>query len=208
MDRRRGTAARRVPALRALSVVKAIPMRILDPDGALGGRASGRSRLVPAGAGETVHVLVDSATVKVGVEDTAGTLSMIEVTLSAGGGVPDHVHARDDETMYVLEGSLDVRVGDEHLALGAGGCAFAPRGTVHGFSNPGFATARLLLIASPAVEPQRAFLELAAGFAVGVPTGRVSPARGDGGALESAFRALAAAGDVTLETPAVGRAGD
>jgi quercetin dioxygenase-like cupin family protein len=180
-------------------------MRILGPDDAPEGRAPLRTRLLPAGAGETVHVLVDSATVKVGVEDTAGSLSMIEVALSAGGGVPDHVHAHDDETMYVLDGSLDVRVGDEHLALGPGGCAFAPRGTVHGFSNPGFAPARLLLIASPAVEPQRAFLELAAGFAVGVPAGRVSPARGDSGALATAFRALAAARDVTLETPAVAR---
>jgi quercetin dioxygenase-like cupin family protein len=197
-----------VPELRALSVVKATVMRIPGPDDAPAARAPGRSRLVPAGAGETVHVLVDSATMKVGVEDTAGTLSMIEVTLSPGGGVPDHVHARDDETLYVLEGSLDVRVGNEHLALGAGGCAFAPRGTVHGFANPGFAAARLLLIASPAVEPERAFLELAAGFAVGVPAGRVSPARGDGGALSTAFRALAASRDVTLETAAIARDGD
>jgi quercetin dioxygenase-like cupin family protein len=202
VDRRHGPAARRTFALRAHPVVKAIRMRTLDSADAPAAPASGRSRLVPAGAGETVHVLVDSATTKVGVEDSAGTLSMVEVRLSPGGGVPDHVHARDDETVYVLEGSLDVRVGDEHLALGAGGCAFAPRGTVHGFSNPGFASARLLLIASPAVEPQRAFLELAAGLAVGVPTGRVSPARGDAGAFETAFRELAASRDVTLASAA------
>ncbi|WP_284352278.1 cupin domain-containing protein [Roseisolibacter agri] len=146
-----------------------------------------------------MHVLVDSATQKVGVEDSAGTLSVVEVALSPGGGVPDHLHARDDETIYVLEGSLDVRVGDERLSLGVGGCAFAPRGTLHGFGNPGFAIARLLLISSPAVTPERAFLELAAGFAVGTNTGRVSPAGAAAGALATAFRALAASRDVTLD---------
>lgn len=181
-------------------------MRILGPDDAPPGRAPARTRLVPAGAGETVHVLVDSATVKVGVEDTAGTLSVLEVALSAGGGVPDHRHARDDETIYVLEGALDVRMGAERLALAVGGCAFAPRGTVHGFTNPGFAPARLLLISSPAVEPQRAFLELAAGFAVGTGTGRASPARADAGALATAFRALAASRDVTLDVHATSQA--
>lgn len=176
-------------------------MRIPGPDDFPHGPAPARTRVVPPGAGETLHVLVDSATVKVGVQDSAGTLSVIEVALAPGGGVPDHAHAGDDETLYVLEGSLDVRVGADRLALGAGGCAFAPRGTPHGFANPGFAPARLLLISSPAVDAQRAFLELAAGFAVGAPAGRVSPARADAHALTAAFRTLAASRDVLLQPP-------
>jgi quercetin dioxygenase-like cupin family protein len=178
-------------------------MRIPGPDDASHGRPPARTRLMPAGAGETVHVLIDSATVKVGVEDTAGAFSLVEVALSAGGGVPAHVHAGDDETIYVLEGTLDVRVGDDRLTLGAGGCAFAPRGTVHGFTNPDFGPARLLLISSPAIGSGRVFLELAAGFAT-------SQGHGPGGAppgpgaddLATAFRRIAASGGVALHAGA------
>ncbi|MDF1505795.1 cupin domain-containing protein [Roseisolibacter sp. H3M3-2] len=174
-------------------------MRIIGPDDPPEAREPARTVLVPAGAGEVVHVLADSATLKVGQEDTAGALSMVELTLQPGGAVPDHLHAHEDETLYVLEGTLDVRVGDQRLTLGAGGCAFAPRGTAHAFANRGFAPARVLQVSSPAVEPTRAFLELAAGFAAGVAAGPHGPvARPDGGVLASAFRALAASRDVTL----------
>jgi quercetin dioxygenase-like cupin family protein len=178
-------------------------MRIPGPDDAPAARAPAKSRLVPAGTGETVHVLVDSATLKVGQQDTAGAMSMVELTLSPGGSVPDHVHVHEDETLYVLEGALDVRVGEQRLTLGSGGCAFAPRGTAHAFANRGFGPARVLQVSSPAAEPTRAFLELAAGFAAGVAAGPHGPvARPDGGTLAEAFRALAASRDVTLVRPA------
>jgi quercetin dioxygenase-like cupin family protein len=176
-------------------------MRILGSDDAAPARAPAPSHFVPADGGETVHVLVDSATVKVGQRDTAGALSLVEVALAPGGHVPAHVHAHDDETLYVLEGALDVRVGDERQTLGAGGCAFAPRGTAHAFANRSFAPARLLLVSSPAAEPGRAFLELAAGFVASAAAGGHGAARPDSGVLASAFRALAAARDVTLVPP-------
>ena len=114
--------------------------------------------MLHAGAGETVHVLADSATVKVGAHDGHGTISLVEVVLAPRGGVPAHTHAGDDETLYVLEGSLHVRVGEERVTLGAGGCLFAPRGTVHAHANPRDTIARVLVISSPAQDASRLFV--------------------------------------------------
>ena len=109
-----------------------------------------RSRLIHQGAGETVHALADSVTVQIRDAETAGDFTLVEVELSPGGVVPHHAHAGEDETIYVLEGTVDVRVGGERRSLGVGDYVLAPCGTLHGFSNAGFESTRLLLIASPA----------------------------------------------------------
>lgn len=60
-----------------------------------------------------------------------------------------HIHRRMDETIYVLEGEIEFIVeGQKHLRQ-AGSVAFIPRGVHHGFSNPGPANARVLLVFSP-----------------------------------------------------------
>jgi quercetin dioxygenase-like cupin family protein len=124
-----------------------------------------RSRLIHPGAGETAHELADSAAVQIGHAETAGDFTLIEVALSPGGVVPDHAHAGEDETIYVLEGTLDVRLGGEGRSLGAGEYVLAPSGTSHGFTNAGFDATRLLLIASPAMHRARAIAEPTAGSA-------------------------------------------
>ena len=59
-----------------------------------------------------------------------------------------HVHEREDEAFYVLEGGLSVRMGDEEFEAPAGSFAFLPRGIPHTFrsSNDG---ARVLLLVVP-----------------------------------------------------------
>jgi hypothetical protein len=42
---------------------------------------------------------------------------------------PLHVHHRDDEAWYVVEGTLRVKRGDEEVEAHAGGAVFVPRGT-------------------------------------------------------------------------------
>ncbi len=59
---------------------------------------------------------------------------------------PPHVHFRDDEAWYVLEGSLRVQVGKDEVEAGAGSAVFIPRGTRHTYWNPGSGLTRYLLI--------------------------------------------------------------
>jgi mannose-6-phosphate isomerase-like protein (cupin superfamily) len=59
---------------------------------------------------------------------------------------PPHVHYRDDEAWYVLEGTLFVRVGKDEIEARAGSGVFVPRGTPHTYWNPGPGPVRYLLV--------------------------------------------------------------
>jgi len=59
---------------------------------------------------------------------------------------PLHVHHRDDEAWYVLEGTLRVLVGKDEVEARAGSAVFVPRGTAHTYWNPGPGPVRYLLI--------------------------------------------------------------
>jgi mannose-6-phosphate isomerase-like protein (cupin superfamily) len=62
---------------------------------------------------------------------------------------PPHVHHRDDEAWYVLEGALRFRLGEREVEAPAGSAVFAPRGTPHTFWNPRREPARYLIVMSP-----------------------------------------------------------
>jgi mannose-6-phosphate isomerase-like protein (cupin superfamily) len=59
---------------------------------------------------------------------------------------PRHVHHRDDEAWYVLEGALCVQVGEEIVEAPAGSAVFVPRGTPHTYWNPLPTPTRYLLV--------------------------------------------------------------
>jgi mannose-6-phosphate isomerase-like protein (cupin superfamily) len=62
---------------------------------------------------------------------------------------PMHLHEREDEYSFVLEGRVGVQVGDEVGEAGPGELVFKPRGVPHAFWNPGDRPARLLELISP-----------------------------------------------------------
>ena len=59
---------------------------------------------------------------------------------------PLHLHRNDDETWYVLEGTLCVQVGDDVVEANAGSAVFVPRGTPHTYWNPESGLVRYLLV--------------------------------------------------------------
>ena len=67
---------------------------------------------------------------------------MLELVISAQNGPALHVHHREDEVWYVLEGEFRFKAGDEMFWVSEGGLAFGPRGTPHNFQ-------RLLVITAP-----------------------------------------------------------
>jgi quercetin dioxygenase-like cupin family protein len=70
-------------------------------------------------------------------EQTNGELFQFEARVPKGGGPPPHIHANEDETFYIVKGTLDVLVGDTVHTAKAGDFVFIPRGTVHRFVNVG-----------------------------------------------------------------------
>jgi mannose-6-phosphate isomerase-like protein (cupin superfamily) len=62
---------------------------------------------------------------------------------------PPHVHHRDDEAWYVLEGTMCVQVGDDVVEAHAGSGVLVRRGTAHTYWNPGPEPTRYLLIMTP-----------------------------------------------------------
>ncbi len=89
--------------------------------------------------------------VKVGDEDTGGSYSVHDNIIPAGSPGPlPHLHRDHEETFYVIEGELTVRVGERGISAPAGSFVVIPRGVVHQPSNPGTEPTRVLLIFSPA----------------------------------------------------------
>ena len=74
------------------------------------------------------------AEVKASAAETGGQYSLIEITAPPGLQTPLHVHYRDDEGFYVLEGSVTIQVGDDTVEVGPGQHAFGPRNVPHRFT--------------------------------------------------------------------------
>src|SRR6478672_5554618 len=66
-------------------------------------------------------------------KDTDGAFCLVEATLAPGNEPPPHLHTREDELFYVLEGEFDVHVGKEAFKVETGECVFLPRFTPHAF---------------------------------------------------------------------------
>jgi quercetin dioxygenase-like cupin family protein len=83
-------------------------------------------------------------------EESGGAYFVMEAYVPPGGGPPPHVHTREDETFYVLDGEIEFLLGDETIVATAGDFVNVPRGTVHRFLNASNDTARLILTFTPA----------------------------------------------------------
>ena len=100
------------------------------------------------GEGKIVPVPGHKVTHKVVGADTDGAYSLLEVEL-VGDGPPQHIHKNEDEAFYVLEGEINVLLGERTTRATAGSFVLIPRGTVHTFSRVGQEPAKLLAIFSP-----------------------------------------------------------
>jgi quercetin dioxygenase-like cupin family protein len=81
-------------------------------------------------------------------DDTGGQLTVFEILFPPNSGPPLHVHEREDEAFYVLEGGMSVRMGDEEFEAPVGSFTFQPRGIPHTFRSSSDG-ARVLLLVVP-----------------------------------------------------------
>jgi|SRR5215470_8410812 len=82
-------------------------------------------------------------------EDTQGQFALIEGVARKGNVPPPHIHHREEETFYVLEGEMTVSVGDRTTKATPGTTVIVPRNTVHSFAIES-EQLRVLILVTPA----------------------------------------------------------
>src|SRR5262249_21156069 len=85
-------------------------------------------------------------------EDTDGQFALIEAVSRRGNVPPPHIHHREDETFYVLEGEVVVSVGDRTIKGTAGTMFFLPRDVPHSFTIESEQSRMLILLAPAGLE--------------------------------------------------------
>jgi quercetin dioxygenase-like cupin family protein len=76
-------------------------------------------------------------------------VNVLELEIRPGGGVSPHFHKGHSDSFYVLEGEVDIHVGDEVVSATAGSYVLAPPHVVHWFRNVSTAPARVLNLHTP-----------------------------------------------------------
>src|SRR5882672_8465975 len=88
-------------------------------------------------------------TVRISSRQTDGAYCVVEMTTLPGEGVSRHVHDRDEEFYYILEGAYEMQASNERFSAEAGSMVVIPRDVPHEFRNAGDVPARALMIFRP-----------------------------------------------------------
>src|SRR3984893_17104690 len=121
------------------------------------------------GEGRTIAVVGDVYRFLAVGEDTNGKYALWEAVVPPGGGPPPHVHSREEEGFYVLEGEITLVVCDQRPVASAGMFANMPVGTPHSFKNEGGKPAKMLISIAPA-GLEKMFFEFGVPLADGATT--------------------------------------
>jgi quercetin dioxygenase-like cupin family protein len=122
--------------------------------------------------GRTIAVVGDVYRFLATGEETNGTYALWEATVPPGGGPPPHVHSREEEGFYILEGEITLTIHGETVVARAGTFANMPVGTPHSFRNESDRPAKMLISVAPAGLEEMFFevgVPLAEGAATALP---------------------------------------
>ena len=100
--------------------------------------------------GRTIAVVGDVYRFLATGDETGGAYAMWDAIVLPGGGPPLHVHSREVESFYVLEGEVSFQIGDDRIVCKAGDFANVPIGCWHSFRNETSAPARMIISVAPA----------------------------------------------------------
>ena len=81
--------------------------------------------------------------------ETGGAFGLTRVTQPAGTATPVHLHTREAEAFYLLEGAMTYRAGEQTYQLSPGSFIYLPTGIPHAFRVTGEAPVRFLAIVAP-----------------------------------------------------------
>jgi quercetin dioxygenase-like cupin family protein len=108
--------------------------------------------ILAADAGRTpapLNIVGEKTLVKIAPEDSDGRYAVFHLEAPPMSGPPLHVHTREDEFFYVLEGELVFEADGVCHTVRAGGSVGVLRGTPHRYQNFTEQTARLLIVTTP-----------------------------------------------------------
>lgn len=105
-------------------------------------------QVVPQGEGEARWWFGQLATLKATAADTGGAFSLVEIEVGPGYATPLHVHHREDEGFWMLDGHATFEVGDQVVEASAGAYLMGPRDIPHRWTA-GPDGARMLYLFTP-----------------------------------------------------------
>jgi quercetin dioxygenase-like cupin family protein len=103
--------------------------------------------LVPPNSGQVLKLV--GVTHKLISQQTGGGYYLFESEFDPESGNRLHVHTYEDEVVYVLQGAIQIRLGDGKLEASEGGVAHLPKGIPHALYNPLKTPLRILALAIP-----------------------------------------------------------
>jgi quercetin dioxygenase-like cupin family protein len=112
--------------------------------------------------GQMLNILGHTAMLKLTSRDTNGDAYLFEVTTPPGHGIPPYVHQREDEYIYVLEGSFEIFLNGQTHVANSGALLHFPRHIAHGFRNIGSSVGKTLWTVVPGSSFEQFFAELGA----------------------------------------------
>jgi len=102
--------------------------------------------VLAAGEGRSIWVVGDRYTIMCGGNDTGGAFAMMEAIVPPGHGPPPHIHSREDEAFYVLEGEVQFHADGSSFTVTSGAWVTLAKGSLHYFENTGSTPARMLIL--------------------------------------------------------------
>src|ERR1019366_3413005 len=94
--------------------------RLFRPTQMIGRPMTPHFLLTKPTAGRTIAVVGDVYRFLATGDDTNGKYAMWEAIVPPGGGPPPHVHSREEEGFYILEGEITFQIGEERIVATAG----------------------------------------------------------------------------------------
>ena len=85
--------------------------------------------------------------------ETGGRFALMEYYTKPGNEPPPHVHEREHELYFVLEGSMRFYCEDKILEIKAGEVAFLPQGKAHAFNCTSPVVRTLILVQATGTDP-------------------------------------------------------
>lgn len=100
--------------------------------------------------GTVVSVVGDVVVFKAEGKQTNGQYALFEITIEPQAGPPPHIHSREDESFYVLEGEVEFHLDGDTVVATSGTFLQSPKGQRHSFKVTGSQPAKMLCWATPA----------------------------------------------------------
>jgi quercetin dioxygenase-like cupin family protein len=109
-----------------------------------------RAHVSRKGEGDIIDVVGDRYRFIAQGEQTNGRYALWEAIVFPGGGPPPHLHQREDEAFYVLDGEITFFTPEASFVAGSGDYVHLPLGGRHWFRNETDQPARVLIFSAPA----------------------------------------------------------